>query len=147
MHRPIDILTAFHVGKSVGTLPAPIRYAVRQVLDQEHRRETLLRLSNARQARSAKLDPDNGEGHTVEEESKYPSGKHRRAAPCINGVKRDFFGRIIHNARPVSAGGKSNAEDTKPPKDDKPRVWVSFNEGYSNAVRKPLTLKELLDGF
>ena len=147
MHRPIDTLTAFYVGKSVGTLPAPIRYAVRQVLDQEHRKETLLRLSNAREARSAKLDPGNGGGHDADKESTHVSGKHRGAAPSLNVVKRDFFGRIIPNTRPVSIEGKSNAEDTTPSKDDKPRVWVSFNEGYSNAVRKPLTLKELLDSF
>lgn len=27
------------------------------------------------------------------------------------------------------------------------RIWVSFNEGFSNAVRKPITLRELMDGF
>ena len=27
------------------------------------------------------------------------------------------------------------------------RIWVSFNEGYSNAVRKPITLAELLASF
>ena len=147
MHRPIETLTAFHVGRSVGTVPAPIRYAVRQVLDQEHRKATLLRLSNARQARSAKPDPDDGDGHTEDKENTDRSGKHKGVAPSMNGVKRDFFGRIIDNARPVSSGGKSGAEDSVASKDDKPRVWISFNEGYSNAVRKPLTLRELLDGF
>ena len=147
MHRPIDTLTAFHMGKAAGMLPAPIRYAIRQVLDQEHRKETLLRLSNARQSRSSKLDADNGEDHGEDKENAHPTGKHRRAAPSISGVKRDFFGRIINDARPVSAGGKADVEETMALKDEKPRVWVSFNEGYSNAVRKPLTLTELLDSF
>lgn len=65
----------------------------------------------------------------------------------MNAVKRDFFGRIINEVRPVSAGGKSNAEDKAVSKDEEPRVWISFHEGYSNAVRKPLTLKELLENF
>jgi chromosome transmission fidelity protein 18 len=147
MHRPIDTLTAFHMGKSAGMLPAPIRYAVRQVLDQEHRKETLLRLSNARQARSAKLDVDNSEDHSVDKENADPLGKHRRAAPCISGVKRDFFGRTINDSRPVSAGGKGNSEDVSAAKDEESRVWISFHEGYSNAVRKPLTLRELLESF
>lgn len=146
-HRPIDTLTAFHMAKSTGTVPAPVRYAVRQVLDQEHRKETLLRLSTARQARSAKLDTDNGEAHTGDKENRNPFGKHRKAAPSMNGVKRDFFGRIINDVRPVSAGGKSNAEDRTASKNEEPRVWISFHEGYSNAVRKPLTLKELLESF
>ena len=27
------------------------------------------------------------------------------------------------------------------------KVWVSFHEGFSNAVRKPITLEELMRGF
>ena len=148
MHRPIDTLTDFHMAKSTGTVPAPVRYAVRQVLDQEHRKETLLRLAHARQARSAKLDTDNGEDYREDKENRHAPGKHTKAAPSTNsGVKRDFFGRIINHVRPVSAGDKSHAEDRAVSKDEEPRVWISFHEGYSNAVRKPLTLKELLESF
>jgi chromosome transmission fidelity protein 18 len=147
IRRPIDTLTAFYLGRSVGAVPGPVRYAVRQVLDQEHRKETLLRLSNARQARSTTLDAGNGADHLEDKENTDPHGKHRRAAPSISSVKRDFFGRIINDARPVSAGGKANAVDRTASKDEEPRVWISFHEGYSNAVRKPLTLKELLESF
>jgi chromosome transmission fidelity protein 18 len=135
------------MGKSMGMAQAPVRYAVRQVLDQEHRKATLLRLSNARQARSARLDAANDIDHTEDKENADPRGKHRRGAPSISSVKRDFFGRIINGARPVSAGGKANAEDRTTSKDEEPRVWISFHEGYSNAVRKPLTLQELLETF
>src|SRR5256885_12005024 len=133
------------MGKSTGTGPAPTRYAVRQVLDQEHRKETLLRLSNARKARSTTLGLVSGEEHAEDKENAYQNGTQRRAAPAGNGVKRDFFGRITNNPRPVSAVVKADAEEEMTSKDERPRVWVSFNEGYSNAVRKPLTLKELLD--
>lgn len=27
------------------------------------------------------------------------------------------------------------------------QAWVSFNEGFSNAVRKPITIEELMRGF
>jgi chromosome transmission fidelity protein 18 len=27
------------------------------------------------------------------------------------------------------------------------RVWVSFHEGFSNAVRKPVTLREIMSGL
>lgn len=135
------------MGKSAGTLPAPIRYAVRQVLDQEHRKDTLLRQAHARQARSTKLDGETGEDHAKDKENAHPHAKHSRAAPSISGVKRDFFGRIIDDARPVSAGGMAKLESQTALKDEEPRVWISFHEGYSNAVRKPLTLKELLESF
>lgn len=71
--------------------------------------------------------------------------KHTRAAPILSGVKRDFFGRVINDIRPVSAGGLAKPEEAT--KVDEPRVWVSFREGYSNAVRRPVTLRELLESF
>jgi chromosome transmission fidelity protein 18 len=30
---------------------------------------------------------------------------------------------------------------------DRERVWVTFHEGYSNAVRKPVSLGELVGGL
>jgi len=27
------------------------------------------------------------------------------------------------------------------------KVWVTFHEGYSNAVRKPITIEELMRGL
>ncbi|RMD42304.1 hypothetical protein DV735_g2832, partial [Chaetothyriales sp. CBS 134920] len=81
MEPPLDTLTTFHLAK--GAPSAPVRYAVRQVLDQELRKEKAVQAALSRQARGA------------------------RGA----------------------------------------RVWVSFHEGFSNAVRKPITLKELMEGF
>ena len=63
--------------------------------------------------------------------------------------KRDFFGRIVNDVRPTSAGKEKTANDSK--SDTKAcqerRVWVSYHEGFSNAVRKPISLKEFLDSF
>ncbi len=134
------------MGKTSGNVPAPVRYAVRQVLDQEHRKDTLLRLSNARQARSTKLDIDGNE-ENVEEEHVDFAQKHKRGASNMGGGKRDFFGRVLRDARPVSARGVAGAEEMTASKDDEPKAWVSFREGYSNAVRRPVTLKELLESF
>ena len=63
-------------------------------------------------------------------------------------AKRDFFGRIIveEPTRPGSrAGAAQQREDGK--EQEKKKVWVSFHEGFSNAVRKPITLEELMRGF
>ena len=137
-NRPIDTWTTYHVDKASGTISAPVRYAVRQVLDQEYQKEKILRASNARQARAG-----NSGVHEDAEEAAVvdPLGKVRPAL----GVKRDFFGRVIKETRPPSAG--TSSENKPGPVVDAPRVWVHFSEGYSNAVRKPLTLKELLDSF
>jgi chromosome transmission fidelity protein 18 len=63
------------------------------------------------------------------------------------GGKRDFFGRLVNEARPGSAGKGMESAASKVVKKAGGRVWVSFHEGYSNAVRKPISLKEFLDSF
>ena len=123
---------------------APVRYAVRQVLDQEFRREKLLQSSNVRQARSFAL-AGTQEDADEDKENQNPSGKIEQALK-VAPVKRDFFGRIINESRSQSAG-KSAKQMDKESKKEEGRIWLSFHEGFSNAVRKPITLKELLDSF
>lgn len=143
--RPLDTLTAFQTDKSSSSSAAPVRYAVRQVLDQEFRKKKTLQESRARQARSSVL----AESVNNVDEDKENEGDHAKmhirqdvkAAP----VKRDFFGRIINEVRPASGG--RDAEKAREAVNEEGRVWVSFHEGFSNAVRKPITLKELLDSF
>ena len=69
-----------------------------------------------------------------------------------SAVKRDFFGRPIvqvdaagNGIADVNSSGYrssgsmgANAEG---------RVWVTYHEGYSNAVKKGITMKELLEGL
>ncbi|KAI9830922.1 MAG: hypothetical protein M1819_005304 [Sarea resinae] len=189
---------------TTSSLP-PVRYAVRQVLDQEYQKAILQRRADARQARykagaSASLDGE-GEEHGKEkalakQRQKGGPGLHgsvqnerERIGRFAAGVKRDFFGRVIVNeaVRPPSApshggdssdsnneeednndntnGGGSEAKKRKRRRaaeekqkeghghkdgDDakaNPKVWVSFHEGFSNAVRKPISLAELLAGL
>ena len=65
-------------------------------------------------------------------------------------VKRDFFGRVIVNEESVGgdasrATGKTGSSTSK--KNDEGRVWITYHEGFSNAVRKPITLRELMEGL
>lgn len=72
---------------------------------------------------------------------------------------RDFFGRIITSQQQQQQDGviKTNQEGgikmeteggmNKKGKGGNNQVWVSFNEGFSNAVRKPITIEELMKGF
>lgn len=146
--RPLDTLTSFHLGKVSGQAPAPVRYAVRQVLDQELRKEKILMSSAASRARSSLLD-SHIDTSAEDKENADANLAAKAATRLANAnVKRDFFGRIVNDARPGTSGAGSGSPrpGTSNGKDDK-RVWVSFHEGYSNAVRKPITLKELMDSF
>lgn len=71
--------------------------------------------------------------------------------------RRDFFGRIITIQQQQQDDGVSRNSDgerevkggmiTRGKCGVINQVWVSFNEGFSNAVRKPITIEELMIGF
>ncbi|KAF2162067.1 hypothetical protein M409DRAFT_27446 [Zasmidium cellare ATCC 36951] len=134
MEPPLDTLCTF---ETAGTSSSnKTRYAVRQVLEQEWRKEETRMNEEARMARfggvfptaaNKKLDDGKGGGEGI-------APKKR--------IVRDFFGRPV--AVPVNSESVKKAAAMKA---SVPTVWVSYHEGYSNAVRKPLTLRELMKGL
>lgn len=69
------------------------------------------------------------------------------------GVKRDFFGRPLAVATTTDAenentiAGQTNANSRRKSNAEEGKVWLTYHEGYSKAVRKPITLTELLSGL
>lgn len=136
-----------------GTL-APTRYAVRQVLDQELQKAKLLRENSARQARFRAGNPHAtaAEDPLILHDKENVKAAKMPRLPML-GVKKDFFGRIIEkpdsralrdingNSRPNSKAGDGSSGKSEG------KVWVTFHEGMNNAVRKPLSLDELLRGL
>lgn len=139
-NRPIDSLVVFSkikgstIEASGGT--APVRYAVRQVLDQEYRKATTRKQSDAMSASrlGAKGPRDSDE---------TAAAKAIREA----AVKRDFFGRLIE--QPAPQLNDTNSADGWVDESSKAgrKVWVTFHEGFSNAVRKPISMGELMAGL
>jgi chromosome transmission fidelity protein 18 len=81
-------------------------------------------------------------------EKENPDDTLSSKAPQLNGPKRDFFGRIIINeARPGSRGGTDDAMKGKAKSQREMKAWVSYHEGYSNAVRRRIPLSELMSGL
>lgn len=126
------------------------RYAVRQVLDQEHRKFVLQQQNDLRQAKFKAANPNAETDELLEKERK----KNIAAEISLRkstASKRDFFGRVIAEEmtltmmtetgedEPEGGGGKRRKEEGK--------VWCSFREGFSNAVRKPITWDELMAGL
>ncbi|KAI6088836.1 hypothetical protein F4821DRAFT_233074 [Hypoxylon rubiginosum] len=154
MEPDLDLLATFETSAAIvhGT-QAPTRYAVRQVLDQELQKAKIQRENAARQARFHAGNP-----HATAEPIILNDKENSKAAKGpvlpILGVKKDFFGRIIETKtddralREGSGNGRpgSKAGD-KPLGKAETKVWVTFHEGLNNAVRKPLTLNELLRGL
>ncbi|EJT77927.1 chromosome transmission fidelity protein 18 [Gaeumannomyces tritici R3-111a-1] len=155
----IDALSTFDtMGAHVLSTQAPTRYAVRQVLDQELHKTRAARDTAARQARFRGGGGDHH--HEGAEPLPVNPGKENPAATAKRGVdvvvapeapvavKRDFFGRIIAQApRPLQdADGNAKGRGGAAAKKDS-MVWVTFNEGLNNAVRKPITLDEFLRGL
>lgn len=159
MEPPLDELGAFGtMGAAAGSKSqAAVRYGVRQVLEAEWRREEGRRGEMMRRARmggagSLAGEEGEGDGEDGKKRGGKSEGEKHEEAKKGKGFKRDFFGRVIQEVRPVGAeaGEDSTRKRTKTGRDeegDHPRVWVSFHEGYSNAVRKPVTLAELMAGL
>lgn len=90
------------------------------------------------------------DNHSNGNDDKENHGSSKRAGTDAAGVKRDFFGRIVHNseslpASKTSSNARQQGHKRKPSGQDHDRkVWVTFHEGFSNAVRKPVSMAELL---
>lgn len=151
LNRPIDTLATFETSTSLQSLSqAPVRYAVRQVLDQEYQKHILVRENAARQSR---YKAGNMDGETTEFDlaarQKLPGVRKGIDVDegLSNGVKRDFFGRVLAE----EVVGEEREEDAGRKKrkivPEENKVWVSFHEGFSNAVKKPITMAELMAGL
>jgi chromosome transmission fidelity protein 18 len=146
--RPLDTLVTFETTLSSAGAPAPVRYAVRQVLDQEYQKNIIVRENAARQARYKAGNPEDEIECSIL--NKENEGHH--AQEPVLGAKKDFFGRVVREeVMPLgdidgNAQGERKVGKRKDSKDDN-KVWVSFHEGFSNAVRKPITIEELLRGL
>ncbi|XPS78232.1 Chromosome transmission fidelity protein 18 [Ascochyta lentis] len=136
MEPPLDALGSF---ETLGTKKDDkVRYAVRSVLEMEWKKE------------SSRIDMENRKrrGGQESEEVVVNDVKDDDVAKKLDdankrAVKRDFFGRVIKE-KPLLEG--EVRKKTKQEGDDD-RIWVSFHEGFSNAVRKPITIDELFRGL
>ncbi|KAF8544977.1 P-loop containing nucleoside triphosphate hydrolase protein, partial [Trichophaea hybrida] len=123
MDPPLDAMGIFPTFNEKGEA---VRYAVRQVLDQEWRKLKLSKQKAAREARMGTLPSKIEPSSIAEEDTKDPDVRPTKK------VKRDFFGRIVVQNDGVP--GKKGKVDGK-------------HEGVSKAVKKGLTLEELIAGM
>lgn len=124
-----------------------MRYAVRQVLDQELQKTIALRDTAAARARftagggsddHAALDELHSHGDKENADKKKP------VVVPTTLVKRDFFGRVIVEVPLYDVDGNEKAKAEEPVAN---QVWVTYHEGLNNAVKKPLMLEEFLRGL
>lgn len=152
----IETLATFETaGAYALAAQAPTRYAVRQVLDQELQKAMAVRETAARQARfkagsgGADYSFDDDKENRVKGKTANAQQQLRLAAEA-GAVKKDFFGRVIAEApRPLgdASMGAENRRRMAAEQAAKAKVWVTFNEGLNNAVRKPISLDEFLAGL
>ncbi|EAU32929.1 conserved hypothetical protein [Aspergillus terreus NIH2624] len=143
MEPPLDTLISFSKMKGstqASSSSGPVRYAVRQVLDQEFRKEKVRKqaeaLGSSKLAKTSKGKPADGQDdETGKKSAKYGAG-----------VKRDFFGRIVQEPAPQPDSSQETPVQSEASKAGR-KAWVTYHDGFSNAVRKPILMSELLAGF
>ncbi|KAF2261326.1 hypothetical protein CC78DRAFT_470605 [Lojkania enalia] len=114
-----------------------VRFAVRSVLESEWKKESARMDAEIRRKRGGQVDEEtNREQNADDGETKKTEVKEEK-------VKRDFFGRVMKEKAAVSRDAKLKIQV----EGNQGRIWVSFHEGFSNAVRKPITLDELMRGL
>ncbi|KAF2676879.1 hypothetical protein K458DRAFT_379203, partial [Lentithecium fluviatile CBS 122367] len=138
MEPALDSLAAFDTLS--GKKDDKVRYAVRSVLEMEWKKESTRLDAEARKRRGGHV-----EGEVVEEVKEEVSPE-ALAEENQRAVKRDFFGRVIKEKHDADGMVMQTAKQIQKSKEDA-RIWVSFHEGFSNAVRKPVTLDEFLRGL
>ncbi len=142
----MDTLITFETGVSgTGITLAPVRYAVRQVLDQEYQKNIIVRENSARQARYKAGNPHDSTDAVLQDRE----NPIYQIQDKVSDVKRDFFGRIVRETMPlqeIDGNAEADAKGRQGKKGLKEdgKIWVSYHEGFSNAVRKPITIEELL---
>ena len=146
----------FETSSQKSAATAPTRYAVRQVLDQEYQKYRIRQNADARQARfqsGGPLDsttdfgaPRVGQVTGKENVSKDVAGLVAGQKFKVAGVKRDFFGRVIVNEARVASKEEGRAKARRETVEGN-RIWVTFHEGFSNAVRKPVGLGDIMRGL
>lgn len=134
-------------GAHVLATQIPVRYAVRQVLDQELLKTIAMREATARKARFRAGGADDHEDltqNTLDDDDKENAGQKKKKLPIIPTtlVKRDFFGRVI--AEEVLPLDETSGNGRQSRGAEQQKVWVTYHEGLNNAVRKPLSLEEFL---
>lgn len=155
--RSLDSLSSFSKVKgtalSTGSVSAPVRYAVRQALDQEYRKSLIKRQSEAQNPHYGGPGSSKGGNGNEDATDNDDSNKKVKSGRSM-GLKRDFFGRIIQEKPPgdtVEMGKASHGSSKRTGPGDASqkakKVWVSYHEGFSNAVRKKITMTELLSGL
>lgn len=147
--RPLDTLASFETASKIGSTTAPSRYAIYHALDQEHQKHLICQRAENREARyNAGGVP--GQRTTDIKKDSIPDLGEIVLKP--NTAKRDFFGRVIdrgpaHSGDRAGSDGSILSSKSCAGSNDERKVWLSFHEGFSNAVRKPITLEELMKWF
>ncbi|KKY38513.1 putative chromosome transmission fidelity protein 18 [Diaporthe ampelina] len=150
MDPDLDMLSTFETaGAHVLAAQIPVRYAVRQVLDQELQKTIAQRETAARHARfkagmgdAVELDQHDLLPHDDKENA--PAGQ--KALPIMPTiVKKDFFGRVVlekplHEIDGNTGGHKKGQAADK----GENKVWVTYHEGLNNADYDLATSSPLL---
>lgn len=154
MEPPVDAWGVYETMERTGKQMADgkVRFAVRQVLEQEWKKEGMRREGEARERRWKGGEVAEGDEGVVAKMSGVGAVKQEVVSdvPVKGGkgrIKKDFFGRPLVEKEYVEGQSHGPIGATKGKREEHGRVWITYHEGFSNAVRKGITLKELLDGL
>lgn len=139
----------FETASNILSSQAPTRYAVRQILEQELHLTVARRDKEARQARmggSQSLPRERRIVVSDESDRRILQQQKEDNTALQTGLETDFLSRVVE-ARPLQGFDPDSAERKLKPSIRYRKVWVTYHEGLNNAVRKPISLQDLMKGM
>ncbi|EKG14117.1 ATPase AAA+ type core [Macrophomina phaseolina MS6] len=142
MEPPLDTLARFETMDS-GIQDDKVRYAVRQIMDVEFKKESLRLEAEARKRRGGVVEMEEGAAAEEVDLRGLAAAAEKKVV-----IKKDFFGRTVAQTVPMTPVEKEKSRRERESDEHKEdEVWVSYHEGFSNAVRKPITLSDFMGGL
>lgn len=144
-------------GVSVGGNGSKARFAVRQHLEQEFLKAEKARAETARLARFGYGLPSDTPGDQGQSAAQGAQAGEKLVEAVKRKQARDFFGRPIIRTEPEAGSVEAVARENRRkkarvgvPEDEEGaegRVWVTYHEGFSNAVKKPISIGAMMLGL
>ncbi|XP_015591485.2 chromosome transmission fidelity protein 18 homolog isoform X2 [Cephus cinctus] len=141
-----------------------LAYAVKQIVVQEYEMERLKRLERMtsgssklvstptatdKKRRNIEATEKLKEASEITNAVKSVANHHKKLEPVVPQPEkmqcRDFFGRIISNDRQQQSANKISPRAARlQDMVNRNRVWYKYKEGFSNAVRRTVLMRDLL---
>ncbi|CAH8561952.1 unnamed protein product [Schistosoma intercalatum] len=146
LNPPLDLVACFTKTSSLKSLGYATKQFIARELEIERvRRSESMINRNVNKSEACNATTKSDSKPSLENLMDNVSQKSKLIGTKSSKVKKDFFGRIINEKMNISSTVNTTEDCGEQRESIVDRdIYYRFKEGYSNAVRRPVTMKEFL---